>query len=333
MDYRPKQLKSYIKQLNPRKLNLKIINIISIKQLYRGGYNINYLVNIDNNKFVFRLNIDSYLNIKNQVEYEFKILQHLEPYNLSPKPYFIDTTKKHFKCDLLVEEYIESKPYRLNDNFFKELGEVIRKLHSLPLPRGNWLIKYKKPLKDHWLFIVDRLEYIDRKKYYQELLKNVKGYISKIEKYVERHSELFTFKDSCLNHKDLVAENILKIKSSLKLVDWEVAMVDDPSYDLTYLICDIVNNWVIGRPLTKKEIHTLFTSYKVDDKLLNKIHIRSPLIYFELIVWVAYRASFLKYKLANNQVDPEDKEFFRQRILRYENIFKNNIDQYLKVFN
>lgn len=333
MDKRAAQIKTYIKNLDPKKLGLNKIDNILIKEINRGGYNINYLVNIDNRKFLFRFNLDKYIDVDNQIEYEYQILKYLKEKNIAPKPYFIDIAKKDLKYDLLVEEFIENNPLKFGSKFLKDIGKLVRKLHLIPLPQNDFLIKNTNPLADQWNFIKKKIDFIKSTRFNQEFLSFIDLYIPKIDRYVSSHSDLFSAKEICINHRDMVIENVLQTDKGLRLIDWQAAMIDDPSYDLTLFFCDIMIEWNLERGLTKKEKQVFLDSYGASDKLIKKVDIRQPMTYLELFIWVAYRASYLRNKLEKNLVKDFDKEFFQKRITAYENFLdEKRMKKYLKVF-
>lgn len=333
MQERENKILEYLKQLNPSKLGLISFDSVNIKEINRGGYNINYLVNIDNHKFVFRFNIDTYLDVKNQTEYENEVLKYLEKFDIAPKVYFIDTSKNFFEYDLLVEEFIENDKLQFGNDFLQNFGKLVKKLHSIPLPQDGLLIKNTKPLVDQWNFIKGKIDFIKSGKFNENFLRFINLYIDKVDKYVSNFSNLFESGDICLNHRDLVIENVLQTSKGLRLIDWQAIMADDPSYDLAFFTFDIVIEWNLGRPLADEEKQIFLNSYQVDEKILEKVRIRQPLICLELFVWIAYRAAYLRDKIAKNLVDEADKDFVQKRVAAYESFLdENRMKKYLNIF-
>ena len=333
MEDRIQKIVKYIKEIGAQKLGFNFVKDISIKEINRGGYNINYLVDIDSHKFVFRFNIDKYLDVENQTEYENEILKYLEKFDIAPKVYFIDTSKNFFEYDLLVEEFIENDKLQFGDDFLENFGKLVKELHSVPLPQNSLLIKNSKPLIDQWNFIKGKVDFIKSGNFNKIFLLFINPYISKVDKYVSNFSNLFESKDVCLNHRDLVIENVLQTDKGLKLIDWQAIMADDSSYDLEFFTCDIVIEWNLGRPLTNEEKQIFLNSYQADEKLLEKIRIRQPMVYLELFVWIAYRAAYLRDKLAKNLVNEADKDFVQKRIAAYESFLdENRMKKYLDNF-
>lgn len=333
MEDRIQKIEKYIKEIGAQKLGFNSVKNVSVKEINRGGYNINYLVNIDNHKFVFRFNIDTYLDVENQTEYENEVLRYLEKFDVAPKVFFIDISKSFFEYDLLVEEFIENQSLQFGNDFLENFGKLVKKLHSIPLPQSGLLIKNSNPLTDQWNFIKGKIDFIKSGNFNEKFLKFINQYIAKVDKYVSNFSNLFESKDICLNHRDLVIENVLQTSDGLKLIDWQAIMADDASYDLTFFTCDIVIEWNLGRPLTDKEKEIFLNSYRADEKMLEKIRIRQPMVYLELFVWIAYRAAYLRNKLAKGLVSEVDKDFVQKRITAYESFLdENRMKKYLDIF-
>lgn len=333
MEERIQKIEKYIKEIGAQKLGFNFVKNISVKEINRGGYNINYLVNINNHKFVFRFNIDTYLDVENQTKYENEVLEYLEKFNIAPKVFFIDTGKIFFEDDLLVEEFIENQSLQFGNDFLEKFGKLVKKLHSIPLPQNGLLIKNLNPLFDQWNFIRGKINFIKSGNFNEKFLNFINSYIPKFDKYVSNFSNLFEGKDVCLNHRDLVIENVLQTSKGLKLIDWQAVMADDPSYDLAFFTCDIVIEWNLGRSLTDEEKQIFLKSYQADDKMLEKIRVRQPMVYLELFVWIAYRAAYLRDKLASGLVNETDKDFVHKRISTYESFLdENRMKKYLDIF-
>jgi len=327
------KVEEYIKKLDTqklKKLGIERVGNISVKEMGRGGYNINYLADIGGKKFVFRFNLDKYLDVANQTEYEYDILKHLEKTGIATKAYFIDTSRKFFEYDLLVEEFIENKAVQFGNEFLNNFGKLIKKLHSVSLPKSGLLILNSKPLSDQLKLIKSKVDFIKSGNFNKDFLDFINPYILKADDYAAKYSGLFKSGDICINHRDLVLENVLQTDSGLKLIDWQSPMADDPSYDLAFFTSDTVGEWSLGRPFTDGEKKLFLESYGADKKLLEKIRIRQPLFYLEIFVWVAFRAAYLRNKFKKNLVKDIDKEFFQKRIAVYESFLnKDRIKEYL----
>ena len=332
---REDKIVEYLRKFDPVKLGLDSIGLVEVKELNRGGFNMNYLVEIDGNKFVFRLNIDKYLDVENQIEYEYGTLKCLEGSKVTPKVFFIDITKGFFEQDILVEEYIENKPIDFNANFLSDLGKLVKKIHSISC-EPSILINNSKPLDDQWNFIKKQIKIMRSIELSKDILNFLEPYTLRVDKYVAKHADMFTADVICINHRDLAIENVLQTEMGLKLIDWQTAMIDDPSYDLAYFPCYIDLERMIGfreRPLSDEENRVFLESYQIDELMFNKINVRRHLIYLELFVWVSYRYVYLQNKLDNNlAIDEADAKYAQEIVdvcrgfLREREVMKEYLD-------
>ncbi len=333
-DRRIGQIKRYVTALHPKLLGLASVGSVRISELNRGGYNLNYRVDIDGRSFVFRLNLDAYLDVENQTVYEQEVMQAVEPASIAPKVFFIDTKKDVLDHDLLVEEYLDHEPLRFGTDFLEEAGKLVKRLHAIPLPVGTGLIRNSHPLQDQWKFIQGKVAYIKANSAYPEFIESFTKHTPAINAYVSRHAPKFRGDDICVNHRDLVIENILSTNKGLRLVDWQSAMADDPSYDLSYFSCPLVAEWNLGRPMQPDEAQAFFRGYQIDEALWHKVHVRQPMVNLELLIYVAFRSVYVRNKLATNGVHNADTEFFEKRIAAYEKLLdEKRMTQYLEAFH
>lgn len=62
---------------NKKQLNINLSNDYSVKFLAQGEYNINFIIQDKDKKWVFRVNTASQLEIDNQIRYEYNALKTL----------------------------------------------------------------------------------------------------------------------------------------------------------------------------------------------------------------------------------------------------------------
>mgnify|MGYP005623795345 FL=1 len=90
-----KEIEKYFEKLNPKKLGLRNkVKVNSVSKLGMGASNLNYLVKANNKSFIFRMNMEP--DKKNKSRKEFDALKSLEPYDISPKAWTLDESKKYF---------------------------------------------------------------------------------------------------------------------------------------------------------------------------------------------------------------------------------------------
>lgn len=77
--------------------------------LAQGEYNINYwfVHPVTAKKLVLRVNTGSQMHLDRQIEYEHNALKILEPSGRTPKPLYVDGSRKHLNYGVMVMEYLE----------------------------------------------------------------------------------------------------------------------------------------------------------------------------------------------------------------------------------
>jgi len=134
------KIKSYFESLEQKKLGLThAINVTSLKRLGMGKSNLNYLVNANSKKFVFRMNMDS--KIKNKSRKEFKALRTIEKYHIGPRAILLDDSRKIFDSDFLIIGYTEGIVINKTAEYFRppmfsQLGKLCGKLHMIKIDRN-----------------------------------------------------------------------------------------------------------------------------------------------------------------------------------------------------
>lgn len=336
---KPNRLQNVAGHLQSMDLDALNRSVFEVSEMNRGGYNINYLATSETgDKFVYRLNLDNYLDVENQIQYEYNILKYLEPYNIAPKVFHTENSDQF--GNIMLEEFFEgdlASEFADDINTYKNIGALLSKLHSLDKPDGIDLLEYKNPLHNQLEFINSKINFIKSGNFNPDFINFIEEFLPSVTSYVETNADKFPEEDTRIVHRDLVLENIMSTKDGFKLIDWQSAMIDDPSYDLAHFTNDLVAEWTIGRKYTDEEKNAFFESYtskSLDKNILEKTQIRSPLVYLELFVWSAYRAACLKDRLQNNLIDGEDLELAIWKITAYENFLdQEKITRYLEVFH
>ena len=127
-------------------VNSKWVPVIDeISYLAAGEYNENYCVCSGNDRYVFRINHGSQLNIENQIEYEFHVLKNLEKSGVTPKPFFYDQSPNNIDGGVLLMEFIEGVPLDYEADLEKA-AFIFATVHSQP--RSYELIVQKQPIHD-----------------------------------------------------------------------------------------------------------------------------------------------------------------------------------------
>ena len=109
---------------------------LKVDFLAQGEYNVNFTISDGKNRYVFRVNTGSQLELTNQIRYEYNALKSLEISNVTPRVFFVDDTKKFFDYGILIMEFLEGRPLEYD----KDLGraaKIFARIHSLDIGTIN----------------------------------------------------------------------------------------------------------------------------------------------------------------------------------------------------
>lgn len=229
------KIKKYFETVNP--LKFRDEKVTKVSELARGESNINYLVQTNKNKYLMRCDITD----KSAAEFahEYEILKIIEKLNISQKALFIDTSKKHFKDNFMIIEYLPgTNTYKVKRKAFMQkinkLAEELAKLHKLDIKFVNKNHSFKKRLtKTRTTIKKLKKELAGKKKF----LKIIKIYQQRFKKLNRNYKKFETF---C--HGDVCMMNILFFQKKFFLIDWESAGKSDPALELSYCTQEFMLN-------------------------------------------------------------------------------------------
>jgi|SRR3989344_4453595 len=242
--------------LNKRKLDLiskKLgYEISSYSFLGAGAHNFNYLLNSRERKFVLRI---SSIN-KNPLIEEYRVLKLLENTNLAPKVYICDLSKKIINKNYLIEEYLEGKHPKNDEEFIKNMGKWYKILHN---NKTNRIPKFAR--KNNYYSLIKALGAHGLKDY-KKSIHHLEGKIRiRTEEIYNKMITIIKEKDKLLHkrnnfsliHGDPWSENIFLTKTGIKLIDWEFAGYGMPEREIVYFIDSYI--------LSRKQIKLFLKSY------------------------------------------------------------------------
>ena len=130
----------------------------------------------------------------------------------------------------MIQEYLEGPHLSLKGDQIQQAAKLLSKLHSIPL-KGKKLLACENPLKETRDMVEKDLIAYEAKEYSDgKVIDLAKKILEKTAAAEKRYWEMFA--PDCLNHKDVVCDNVIKTAEGLKLIDWEKPRVDDCSYDI-----------------------------------------------------------------------------------------------------
>lgn len=289
-----KQIKQYI-NIN-RKTTLRDLNLsrdTKVEFLAQGEYNINFTLNSFPNKYVFRVNTGSQLQIDNQIVYEFNSLKYLESSSVTPKVFFVDSSKMFFDYGILIMEFLEGAPldYRKDLN---KAANIFSKIHSLEIKPENH-------------FIIEENIFSARINEGERLLANIwdspvvdkkiKSFFDKFLDWakVNKDKEKY-FIDApwhVINNTEVNSHNFIIGEENSYLIDWEKPVISDPAQDLTQFLAPTTTLWKTNYILSNEEKEEFFRNYinglKGKDKnIRDRVQLYTPYLYLRALGWCAY---------------------------------------------
>src|SRR3989344_5334154 len=299
--------------LNKRKLDLiskKLgYEISSYSFLGAGAHNFNYLLNSRERKFVLRI---SSIN-KNPLIEEYRVLKLLENTNLAPKVYICDLSKKIINKNYLIEEYLEGKHPKNDEEFIKNMGKWYKILHN---NKTNRIPKFAR--KNNYYSLIKALGAHGLKDY-KKSIQHLEGKIRiRTEEIYNKMITIIKEKDKLLHkrnnfsliHGDPWSENIFLTKTGIKLVDWEFAEYDLPEWDLMQFIRHYCYNE------ERKKIFLNSYRYKINSLTKEIFNVIELIESFSTLAWFINRLRLIKENKIQEKHSHHNKKKVENRIIK-----------------
>lgn len=200
-----------------------------------GEYNINYLVQTPDKKLVLRVSISQLSGAKDQLKHEYNTLSYLKDQNIAPDVYYLDMDG--FRYPILIEEYIAGSPItQFDKDTLTQIGRAIGAINNVPINRPH-------------PFEVRTTDYT-RDIYAQEAaLKAItptsqnKEYLDIAHQFIANaRTRLEAVKPNVrpmLIRRDANPTNFILTNDGIRLVDWEITRLDDPTITLASFINEV----------------------------------------------------------------------------------------------
>lgn len=297
-------IKDYIEKYNVRKVIILNENY-NVEFLAQGEYNINFTIDDGENKYVFRVNTQSQLQLDNQIKYEFDALKVLQISKVTPKVYYLDDSKEYFNYGILIMEFLNGQPLEYDKDITKA-GNIFGRIHGLDFSNI-----------DTSNFIVETNILQDRIKEGNRLLKdvwdsslidsNIKKYLYNLVNYCEKNKNIEKYfidnKYHVINNTEVNSHNFI-IGDKNYLIDWEKPVISDPCQDITQFLAPTTTLWKQNYLLSKDEIDTFYKSYKSNINkeihIEDRVNIYTPYLYLRALGWCA--GAYLEYQNPNKDI-------------------------------
>jgi thiamine kinase-like enzyme len=274
---------------------------------------------VNGKRFVFRINIQQQSGLADQIDYEFRVMKFLEPYQITARVFHCDNTKSHFEFDVLIEEYLEGPWVSLTVGEMPAIAALLVRLHSLETSSLQ-LITWRDPLMDtRRLVEMDLAEYKSKKSAKARVISLTENFLKIMTPRVIKKRGLFS--PGGLNHTDVAIDNFVNTTQGLKLIDWEKPRLDDCSYDVCCFLAKPAQLWCTPRVLSQKGRETFLREYirlaGVDEDLFReKVQVREPLVAIHWIFWGMNRMCDLKDQTTASAL----QQVHEERVSRWERI-------------
>ncbi len=310
-----------LKELLPQHFEKSRSTYFKIERTIIADYNINFVIEVDRNRYLFRVNVEQQSGLHDQIEYEYRALKFLADYKIAPRPYLVDNSKSTLPYGFLMEEYITGRYLDYDElSGILSAAVLLATLHRVPLPSDNFFITWSNPLEENLKDVSELLkQYATRKSKERKIVTLSSKLIQELEKSM--NSYLKRFNSSSIVHTDVVNDNFIRSTQGLKLIDWEKPRIDDASYDLCVFLGTPSELWSSPRTMTVEEKNQFLGTYCLHmgielEDMKEKITIRQPYVSLHWILWAATRLSDLKEGL----ISPGLMQFHSSNVSRYEKV-------------
>ncbi len=279
----------------------------SVSPLAQGEYNLNYLISSDSLQLVFRVNIGTQINRDDQITYEYKALELLKKSGVTPRPFFVDDTRKFLDNGILIMEYLpgQSMDYRRD---LWDTARLFTTIHQIAVPEEkNHLIREEAPLT----LIYEECAGLLQQYFESDLAQpEIRDYLMDLIDWADaaRSQETFYQQDPwhCIVNTEVNSGNFIvnRQQQTIHLVDWEMPRWGDPSQDLCHFCSPLTTLWKTNWRMTKEEKRRFINTYQrqlqnrhLRDTLIERVRLRDPFVYLRGISWsamgwVAYQTRF-----------------------------------------
>ncbi|MBP2027215.1 putative Ser/Thr protein kinase [Acetoanaerobium pronyense] len=275
-----------------------------ISFLAQGEYNINFKLEDEKRKYVFRVNTGSQIESDNQIKYEYEALKALEISGVTPNVRYLDDSLSYIKNGILIMDFLEGRPLLYNTDM-KKAANIFSEIHSLDLKNmetSNFIVEEN--------IMQDRINEGTRllKPFFEskDTDKDLKDFFYKFLNWCEKNKDSQKYFSEniwhVINNTEVNSHNFI-IGEKSYLIDWEKPVISDPSQDLTQFLAPTTTLWKGNYILSEEERSLFFNTYKEnigksDTYIEERVKLYNPYLYLRALSWCAF---------AYTQYQDEDK--------------------------
>jgi aminoglycoside phosphotransferase (APT) family kinase protein len=251
----------------------------TVKALGQGEYNMNFLVQQGETNWVLRVNTGSQigLSLAEQIAYEYKTLQLLEPAGIAPKPLFLDDSLAVLPYGVLAMTYLHGEKLDYQRDL-AEAARVMARYHQVDVPEeNNHLIREEQPLTLTYQRCLRMMDvYLNSDLADPEF----RDYLIEVRNWAgeARHRESYYQRDpwNCIINTEVNNTNwiINRNADTLHLTDWEKPLWGDPSQDLSHFRVPTTTLWKTDYRMSQLDTKAMMDAYK---NAINDPHLRDTI--------------------------------------------------------
>jgi len=232
----------------------------TVSELGAGEYNVNYLVDSTDKKLVLRVSVSQLSGSKDQLRHEYEVLSYLHSQNIAPEPYSLDMNG--FRYPVLIEEYIDGDPVtRLDETTLTQIGRAIATINNITITEPH-------------PFEVRSIDYVRDITAQEQVLatipvtNNNREWFAVTARYIAKARTSLGINNpdarTMLIRRDANPNNFIITQAGIKVVDWEITRVDDPTITLASFINEISSYDVLNAQPTDEDIEIVKRAFTTD---------------------------------------------------------------------
>ncbi|GAA0719300.1 aminoglycoside phosphotransferase family protein [Clostridium malenominatum] len=319
----------YIEDRNVRG-SIPLSGDFKVSFLAQGEYNINFVVEDNQNKYVFRVNTRSQIQVDNQIKYEYDALKVLEVTGVTPEVFYLDDSKEYLPYGILIMEFLKGRPLEY-DKDLRKAGKIFGGIHSLDInkiPSSNFIVEsniLSDRIKEGERLLVEFLKSPIMDK---ELKDFFYKFLNWCYKNKDKEKYFIDNKWHVINNTEVNSHNFIIGEEHSYLIDWEKPVISDPCQDITQFLAPTTTLWKANYILSEEEKNSFYGEYTKslkggDRNIKERVHIYNPYLYLRALSWCAY--AYLEYQNPDKDIKNMDtyskiKEYldmdFMKKLLR-----------------
>lgn len=310
---RPK-VQAYLSERDWRDVPCMRGRSFAVSPLAHGEYNLNYRITAGDLELVFRINVGTQIQRKDQILYEYKALRLLAGSGAAPRPYYVDDSRQFFETGILIMEFLPGEPldYRRDT---ASAAELFARIHQTAVPEAdNHLIRETAPLSLIWQECAGLLQ-----RYFESERADaaIRDYLQDLLCWADaaRFGERYYQADPwpCIVNTEVNSGNFIvnRPRGTIHLVDWEMPRWGDPSQDLAHFCSPLTTLWKTDFRMDRLARRDFLDAYRchlrerhLKDTLMERVRLREPFVLLRGISWsamgwVAYQSGYAGVKNAS----------------------------------